>query len=67
MNVTASTSASAGWTALAAWSEVRHARAQLTADIAAGADPQVIAADRGVMVSSAQRLTHSASKIDLLV
>ena len=65
MNVIAN--ASAGWTALAAWSQVRQARAQLAADVAAGANPQVIAADRATIVGSAQRLTRSASKIDLLV
>jgi hypothetical protein len=65
MKITASPSA--GWAALAAWTEVRGARAQLAADLAAGADPQVIAADKASIMGRGHRLAQSASKIDLLV
>ena len=52
------------WSAYAAMSEVRSDRAQLLADIAAGADAQVIAADKLSVTSSTHRLTSQTGHLD---
>jgi hypothetical protein len=54
------------WSTYAAMTEVRSDRAQLLADIAAEADPQIIAADKLNVTSSTHRLTAQAGRIDVL-
>jgi hypothetical protein len=65
MTVTAAPSAR--MTALAAWSKMQAVRAQLRADIAAGADVQLIAADKTAILGLQQQIAHSATRIDVLV
>lgn len=66
MSVTAVPSASR-WSTYPLMSEVRSDRAQLLADIAAGADPQIIAADKMNVTSSTHRLNLQAHRIDVVV
>lgn len=54
------------WSTYAAMTEVRSDRAQLIADIAAGADPQIIAADKLNVTGSTHRLTAQAGRINVL-
>jgi hypothetical protein len=58
---------SARMTALTAWSKMQAVRAQLRADIATGADVQLIAADKTAILSLQQQIAHSATRIDVLV
>jgi hypothetical protein len=54
-------------TALVAATQVQAARAQLRADVAAGADPQLIAADKTAIMSLHHRIAHSPTRIDVTV
>nr|WP_296074469.1 hypothetical protein [uncultured Actinoplanes sp.] len=58
---------SARMTALAAWSKMQAVRAQLRADVAAGADVQLVAADKAAILSLQQQIAHSAGRIDVTV
>lgn len=63
MNVAAvaSTADSARWSAYNAWAQLRTDRAQLLADLASHAAPQVIAADRASLTQSQQQFAHRRS------
>jgi hypothetical protein len=65
MNV--SVSSSTGWSTYSAWTDAHAAHARLSGHLAAGADPQVIAADRAGVQRSAQRLAQTAGRIDVFV
>lgn len=70
MNVAevAAVTESASWQAYNAWAELRAAHAQLLADVAAKANPQVIATDRAEVTADQQQLSHRrAARIDLTV
>ena len=56
---------SARMTAFVAASQVQAARAQLRADVAAGADPQLIAADNSAIMSLHHRIAHSPTRVDV--
>jgi hypothetical protein len=63
MSVAAASRAS-HWSTYAAMSELRSDRAQLLADIAAGADAQIIAADKLNVNSTMHRVTVQAGRLD---
>jgi hypothetical protein len=65
MNI--SVSSSTGWSTYTAWSDAHAAHARLSGHLAAGADPQVIAADRAGVQHSAQRLAQTIGRFDVLV
>jgi hypothetical protein len=50
-----------------AYAQVQAARAQLAADVAAGADIQVLAADKASIMSLGHRLAVSHGRIDVTV
>jgi hypothetical protein len=52
--------------AYAAMSELRSDRAQLLADIAAGADAQIIAADKLNVTSTMHRVNATTGRLDTL-
>jgi hypothetical protein len=52
------------WMSYRAWSELRADRAQLAADLAAKASPQVIAADRAGLTDSNRRYGIEAGRLD---
>ena len=54
------------WTAVAAMTEVRSYRSQLSADLAANASAQVIAADKANISTSARRLSLQAGRLDAI-
>jgi hypothetical protein len=53
------------WNPYNAWTELRADRAQLAADIAGKASPQVIAADKAGIAGSSRRLSVQAGRLDL--
>ena len=63
--MTVTGASSARMTALVAASQVQAARAQLRADVAAGADPQLIAADKTAIMTLHHRIAHSPTRIDV--
>jgi hypothetical protein len=65
MNVT--TVSSAGWTTFTAWAQAAAAEARLSAHLASGAAPQVIAADRATLQASGMHLARQAGRVDILV
>jgi len=65
--MTTSATAVNPWTPYHAWTKLRADRAQLVADLAANASPQVIAADRATIAGSSRRLSVQAGRIDVLV
>jgi len=54
----APTADTARWSAYNAWAQLRTDRAQLLADLASHAPPQVIVADRATLASSQQQFVH---------
>ena len=65
MNVTSVSSA--GWTTYTAWAQAAAAEARLSAHLAAGAAPQVIAADRAAVQASGLHLAREAGRIDIMM
>lgn len=63
---TAVTHVSTG-SAYAAMAEMRARHAQLVADLRAGADPLVIAADKAKVAATTHHLTIAAGRLDVLV
>jgi hypothetical protein len=65
MNV--SVSSSTGWSTYTAYADAQAAHARLSGHLAAGADPQVIAADRAGAQRSAQLLAQTVGRFDIMV
>jgi hypothetical protein len=65
MNVT--TVSSAGWTTYTAWAQAAAVEARLSAHLAAGAAPEVIATDRVALHFSGMHLAHQAGRVDVLL
>jgi hypothetical protein len=60
--------ASARWSAYNAWAQLRADRANLLADVASRAAPQVIAADRASLAQSQQQFARrSRMRLDVTV
>jgi hypothetical protein len=57
---------SAGWTRHIAWVHLRMDTQRLTADLAGGAEPQVIATDRAMLTESRDR-TGTRRLVDVTV
>jgi hypothetical protein len=65
--MTASVTSVNPWMSYHAWTELRADRAQLAADLAAKASPQVIAADQAGLTDSNRRYSIQAGRLDRLV
>lgn len=62
-----SVSASTGWSTYTAWADASAAHARLSGHLAAGVDPNVIAADRAGVQRSAQRLAQTVGRFDIMI